>query len=191
MPETLPELVGERVRLRPGTRADIEAVHRVRCDPTVVRWWNAADLAETTESILNEEENTYFFVIDTDVGIAGGIQFFEEPDDQFHHAAVDIFLGAEFQGRGLGREAMDVLISYLVLARGHHRITIDPAATNERAVRCYAAAGFEVVGDLAEYQLMDDGTRLDGTLMEFIAPERMRASYRANQRAATRRTAHP
>ncbi len=84
-----------------------------------------------------------------------------------------------------------MLISYLVLARGHHRITIDPAATNERAVRCYAAAGFEVVGNLREYQLMDDGTRLDGTLMELIAPERMRASYRANQRAATRRTAHP
>lgn len=178
MSEQLPELVGERMRLRPGGRADIEAVHRVRCDPTVVRWWNAADLAETTESVLNKEENTYFFVIDTDVGIAGGIQFYEEPDAQFHHAAIDIFLGSEFQGRGLGREAMDLLVDYLVLGRGHHRITIDPAAANERAVRCYASVGFEIVGNLREYQLMDDGTRLDGTLMEWIAPDHMRVRHR-------------
>lgn len=174
MAEPLPELTGERLRLRPGRLADVDSVHRVRCDPTVVRWWNAGTREETVEQVLNTEPNTYFFVIETDAGIAGGIQFYEEPDAQFHYAAIDIFLGADFQGRGLGREAMELLMDYLILFRGHHRLTIDPATVNTRAVRCYAAVGFREVGSLGEYQLMDDGTRLDGTLMEYLAPPEAR-----------------
>ena len=64
---------------------------------------------------------------------------------------------------------MKLLMDYLITVRGHHRLTIDPATTNQRAVRCYAAMGFREVGTLHAYQLMDDGTRLDGTLMEYIA----------------------
>ena len=169
MCEQFAPLVGERLTLRQGTPADVDAVHRMRCDPTVVRWWNAPTPGETAESIMNEQPNTYFFVIETPTGIAGGIHFYEEPDAQFHHAAIDIFLGAEYQGRGLGRDAMKLLMEYLITVRGHHRLTIDPATTNQRAVRCYAAMGFREVGKLRAYQLMDDGTRLEGTLMEYIA----------------------
>ena len=169
MCEQFAPLVGERLTLRQGTRADVDAVHQMRCDPTVVRWWNAPKPGETAESVMNEEPNTYFFVIETPAGIAGGIQFYEEPDAQFHYAAIDIFLGAEYQGRGLGREAMKLLMDYLITVRGHHRLTIDPATSNQRAVRCYAAMGFREVGKLRAYQLMDDGTRLEGTLMEYIA----------------------
>ena len=86
MAEPLPELTGERLRLRPGTLADVDSVHRVRCDPTVVRWWNAGTREETVEQVLNTEPNTYFFVIETNAGpVAGGIQFYEEPNAQFHY----------------------------------------------------------------------------------------------------------
>ena len=121
------------------------------------------------DDLRNAEPDQHFFVIECEGEVAGGIQYYEEPGAQFHYAAIDIFLGEPFQGRGLGREAIELLIDYLVAERGHHRITIDPASANEPAVRCYAAVGFRVVGTLREYQLMDDGTRVDATLMELIA----------------------
>ena len=52
--------------------------------------------------------------------------------------------------------------------RGHHRITIDPAAANTRAIRCYEAVGFERVGVMRQYERGDDGTWRDGLLLELL-----------------------
>jgi hypothetical protein len=50
--------------------------------------------------------------------------------------------GAGGPGQGAGTEAVALLARYLFEERGHHRITIDPAARNERAIRGYATVGF-------------------------------------------------
>ena len=57
----------------------------------------------------------------------------------YRHAGIDIYLGGRFQGRGAGREAVALLARYLFEQRGHHRITIDPAAANSQAIRCYTS----------------------------------------------------
>ena len=64
-------------------------------------------------------------------------------------------------------------IDHLADARGHHRFTIDPAADNERAVRCYAAVGFKPVGVLRRYWRGPDGLWRDGLLMDMLADERL------------------
>ena len=64
------------------------------------------------------------------------------------------------------RAAIDGLV-----ARGHHRFTIDPAAANTAAVRCYRAVGFRSVGVLREYERGPDGSWRDGLLMELLARE--------------------
>jgi aminoglycoside 6'-N-acetyltransferase len=62
-----------------------------------------------------------------------------------------------------------VLVRHLIESRGHHRLTIDPAAANERAIRCYAAVGFERVGVMRQYERAADGSWHDGLLMELLA----------------------
>jgi aminoglycoside 6'-N-acetyltransferase len=52
--------------------------------------------------------------------------------------------------------------------REHHRITIDPAAANERAIRCYAKVGFRPVGVMRQYERGTDGRFHDGLLMELL-----------------------
>jgi aminoglycoside 6'-N-acetyltransferase len=53
--------------------------------------------------------------------------------------------------------------------RGHHRITIDPAAANAAAIRAYEKAGFRTVGVLRSYERDPDGTGWhDGLLMEYV-----------------------
>jgi aminoglycoside 6'-N-acetyltransferase len=56
-------------------------------------------------------------------------------------------------------------------ARGHHRLIIDPAAANERAIKAYAAIGFKPVGVMRRYQRAADGTWHDGLLMDLLAEE--------------------
>ena len=101
----------------------------------------------------------------------GVIMASEEADPQYRHAGIDIALAAEGQGRGLGREAVRTVARWLIDTRGHHRITIDPSAGNERAIRTYASLGFRPVGVLRAYERWRDGSWHDGLLMDLLADE--------------------
>ena len=70
----------------------------------------------------------------------------------YRSAGIDLFIGEAWQGRGLGREAVGLLVRHLFEGRGHHRLTIDPALANERAIRCYEAVGFRRVGVLRQHE---------------------------------------
>jgi aminoglycoside 6'-N-acetyltransferase len=107
--------------------------------------------------------------------VIGLVEISEENDPQYRHAGLDITLRSDLLGRHLGRESLRVVIDHLVAERGHRRFTIDPAAANERAIRCYAAVGFEPVGVLRRYERAADGTWRDGLLMDLLANEPERA----------------
>ena len=75
----------------------------------------------------------------------------------------------------IGRDAIAALARHLVDDRGHHRVTIDPAADNAAAIRCYAAVGFRPVGILRrnEKDAVGDGWH-DSLLMDLLAEELLR-----------------
>ena len=59
---------------------------------------------------------------------------------------------------------------HLIEDRGHHRITIDPAAGNAAAIRAYQKAGFTEVGVMRRAERDADGKGWhDSLLMEFVA----------------------
>jgi aminoglycoside 6'-N-acetyltransferase len=64
-----------------------------------------------------------------------------------------------------------VLARHLVHERGHHRLVIDPAAENVRAIRCYERVGFRRIGVQRKSELAGDGTWRDGLLMDMLAEE--------------------
>jgi aminoglycoside 6'-N-acetyltransferase len=100
------------------------------------------------------------------------IQFSEETEPRYRHAGIDVFLDPDLHGRGIGTEAVRRVVRILVDDRGHHRITIDPAASNARAIRAYEKAGFRVVGVMRRYEREPDTDEWhDGLLMELIAGE--------------------
>ena len=70
-----------------------------------------------------------------------------------------------------GAEAVGLLARFLFEQRGHHRITIDPAAANEPAIRCYAKVGFRPVGVMRQYERGGDGRFHDGLLMDLLRDE--------------------
>ena len=72
----------------------------------------------------------------------GYIQAVEEREPDFRHAGIDLFLRTSAQGRGLGPDAIRTLAAHLIDDRGHHRITIDPAAANEHAISAYTKSRF-------------------------------------------------
>ena len=98
------------------------------------------------------------------------MDYAEETDPGYKSAGLDITIADAWQGRGLGPDALRTLARYLISERGHHRLTIDPAVGNARAIHVYEELGFKPVGVMRRYERTDDGWR-DGLLMDLLAEE--------------------
>jgi aminoglycoside 6'-N-acetyltransferase len=159
---------GERVRLRPIGPADRARVHEILATPEVARWWG--DPEQETEGRYEDEPGRSVYVIELAGTVVGIVQSAEEADPQYRHAGIDIAVHPGFHGRGVGPDAIRALARHL-FARGHHRLTIDPAAANEAAIRAYTKVGFRPVGVLRDYERGPDGTWHDGLLMDLLAGE--------------------
>jgi aminoglycoside 6'-N-acetyltransferase len=169
--EARPTLVGRRVRLRPGRPGDAPRLRAILAEPSVSRWWGEPDPVAVIEEDLRGGGSSVLLVVEIDGQVAGGIQYHEENDPMYRHAGIDIYLGSRFQGQGAGREAVALLARHLFDQRGHHRITIDPAAANDQAIRSYAQVGFRPVGIMRQYERGGDGHFHDGLLMDLLRGE--------------------
>lgn len=117
---------------------------------------------------FDEPESTRFTIV-VDGQIAGMIQFGEEKEPDYRHAWIDIFLGDDFTGRGIGTEAVRRLVQIVLREHGHHRITIDPVTDNVAAIRSYEKAGFRPVGVMeAAWRDSNTGEWRDELLMELV-----------------------
>lgn len=166
------ELTGDLVRLRAVAPADLTSLEEVFATPEVARWWPRYDRARLQAELLEDDDpDATEWVIEVDGAVAGLIQCYEEPDPDYRSAGVDIAVDPRWHGRGVGPDAIRTLARHLIDDRGHHRLTIDPAADNARAIAAYAKVGFRPVGTLRRYERGTDGTWHDGLLMDLLAGE--------------------
>ena len=170
MSDPAPTLRGDRVVLRPVTAADRPRLREILAEPSVARWWNPGTPDHAVANWLDDSD-AVILAIDVAGDVAGSIQFYEEPDADYRHASIDLFLATAFQDQGLGSEAIRVVARHLIVDRGHHRLTIDPAAANARAIHAYERVGFRRVGIMRSYERGSDGTWHDGLLMDMLAGE--------------------
>jgi aminoglycoside 6'-N-acetyltransferase len=169
--ENVPELQGELVRLRPIGEQDRAALVAVLADPTVVEWWDTRGPDHSADELIAGEPAWFVWGIEVGGELAGSIQATEESDPDYRHGGIDIFMSAPFQGRGLGTDAVRTVARWLFEERGHHRITIDPAAANARAIRTYEKVGFKPVGVMRAYERGHTQTFHDGLLMDMLRGE--------------------
>jgi aminoglycoside 6'-N-acetyltransferase len=162
------ELRGKRVTLRLGRAGEEDEIIRILQETTVAERWGTFSREEVVDQFIDADRA---FVIEFDGGVIGAIQYHEEKDPQYRHAGIDIFLTSSRQGRGLGTEAIRVLARHLIIDRGHHRLTIDPAADNLPAIRAYERVGFRRVGIMRKYERGPDGSWHDGLLMDMLAED--------------------
>ena len=152
--------------LRPLAAADAAELRRILLTPEVARWWDVPDAGFP----LTDDPDATRLVVEVDGAVAGMIQFAEELEPKYRHASIDLFLDPALHGRGIGTEAVRQVVRLLTGERGHHRITIDPAAANTAAIRAYEKAGFRPVGIMRSYERDVGGAGWhDGLLMELVA----------------------
>ena len=164
------KLKGELVVLRPLRVDDVPLVIEIQSQPAVARWWGLPHEEDLRRQAAGEADETTF-AITFDGVVVGLIHYVEENDPMYRHAGIDLFLSEDFQGRGLGTDAVRTLARHLVRDRGHHRLTIDPAIENAAAIRACEKVGFRRVGVMRRYERLPEGDWHDGLLMDLLADE--------------------
>jgi aminoglycoside 6'-N-acetyltransferase len=158
------------IELRRLTDDDARALADAMLEhPTVARWWGRQRSREEGVEDLRNDGHAFAIVVDGE--LAGWLGYEEELEPDYKHAGLDISLRPEFQGRGIGPEALRLAARWLIDERGHHRFTIDPALANERAIKAYRSVGFREIGVMRRYERRPDGVWEDGLLMDLLADE--------------------
>ena len=161
-------IAGQTVVLRPTTAAHVPVFLEILTHPEIAAWWGGYDLERVRRDLLGP----HGFAIELAGEPVGLIIYREELDPDHRHAAMDLAVHPDQHGQGLGCDAMRAMARYLFEVRGHHRVVIDPAAANERAIRSCARAGFQPVGVMRRYERSADGTWHDALLMDLLRAER-------------------
>lgn len=165
----LPSLHCGRITLRPQRDGEIDELMRILHRQGVREWWGSLeDTAYVREGLDNEGAA---FSIEVDRVLAGWLGYNEETDPEHRYASLDIFLAPEYQDRGIGPGALRLAAKWLFEQRGHHRLTIDPACENTRAIRAYERVGFRPVGTMRRYERDADGQWHDNLLMDMLREE--------------------
>lgn len=160
------EIAGPTLTLRPVAPSDVPVLRAIHATEQVARWWAQP---EPGWPLDEAEPGLTMLTMWRDGDVVGFIQFWEETDPRYRHAALDLFVDPAHHRQGIASEALRILVDRLIADHGHHRVTIDPALDNAAAIACYRGVGFIPVGVMCAYE-RDARTREphDALLMELV-----------------------
>jgi RimJ/RimL family protein N-acetyltransferase len=145
-------LRGERVGLRPLETQDVYSLLKWFNDQMVLEDLGAehtffcVSLEEEKvilERMLRDVHAQWFIIVKLEEGEPIGIIGLTNMDERNASAEMRVVIGEIKEwGKGLGVEAVRLLLSYGFDSRGLHRIWLRVADYNERAIRLYRKCGF-------------------------------------------------
>jgi aminoglycoside 6'-N-acetyltransferase len=163
-----PSLSAERLALVGRAEEHMADLRRIRGTPEVAAWWPAP---EPGWSAGDDPDEWHWTVLVGNV-VIGAVDAYEELEPDYRSANIDLYLDPAWHGRGFGAEVVRTVARWLFDERGHHRVTIDPAAQNQIAIRCYTSVGFKPVGVMRQYERDVDGAGWhDSLLLDMLRHE--------------------
>jgi RimJ/RimL family protein N-acetyltransferase len=171
---------GDRVALRELRKNDIPMIHRWISDPEINRhisWGPFPQTLRSTERFVEaqlegEDPLNRTLVISLreegeDIGTTGCFNI----DWRNRCAELAIVIGeTTYLGRGYGREAVELLLTFSFDELDLHRIYLRVLDFNHRAIRTFRECGFVEEGRLRE-TLFRDGAYRDILIMAVLEPE--------------------
>jgi RimJ/RimL family protein N-acetyltransferase len=181
-----PVLTGENVVLRPFIEDDLSALHGALQDPEVLRLTGSEhgdeagaepDDPRRVEQLRQwyrernaQSDRLDLAVVDQASGQCVGEVVLNEWDPGNRSCNFRTLLGPSGRGRGLGTEAVRMIVGYGFEQLGLHRISLQVYAFNPRARHVYEKVGFIQEGVLRE-ELRYRDQWIDATVMSILAHE--------------------
>ncbi|MEU2181469.1 GNAT family N-acetyltransferase, partial [Streptomyces thermolilacinus] len=173
-----PTLTGGKVILRPFREGDAETMTAILDDPEVLRLTGSAGQPPFTLAHLREWYGTRgartdrldLGLVDRASGELVGELVLNEWDEPNRSCSFRVLIGPAGRDRGLGSEAIRLLLAYGFGQLGLHRVHLGVYAFNPRAIRAYERVGFVREG-VERQALLHEGAWIDSLRMAILAPE--------------------
>ena len=120
--------------MRPADAGEVDRLVAWHADPDVARYWDGETFTRVEMEERLARPDVEAWIVEED-GVPVGYL-------QVHPEGFDMFLVPAARGRGLGPDAARAMAEHLTRERGRSRVTVDPYAWNEGAVRAWQRAGF-------------------------------------------------
>jgi RimJ/RimL family protein N-acetyltransferase len=136
------ELKTERLRLRPWTSADVEALHLVWSDPQTI-WWGAHTALEQTAALFSKIESQGWWAVEHENDIVGNVFLRTSPRDS-QRLELGYHIRSKYWGRGVATEAARAL-----LATANGKVVEAPVVPdNGRSQSVMRKLGFTISGQV-------------------------------------------
>lgn len=172
-----PVLTGERTVLRPFTEDDVPVMARILSDPEVIRLTGSPTEALGLDRLRSwygtrndQSDRLDLGIVDRASGELVGEAVLNERDEANRSCCFRILIGPGGRNRGLGTEAVRLIVGHAFERLGLHRVSLYVFAHNPRARRAYEKAGFVAEG-VERQTLWQDGEWIDAVRMPILAPE--------------------
>lgn len=176
---------GAVTRLVPTTENDLDLLASWFADSDFVEHWGGVPLSrqEVAEKYLGRRRpQVESFLVLVDGTAVGHAQYWHADATE---GGIDMVLTPGARGRGLGPDAARALVMYLCSERGWRRVTVDPAASNLRAVHAWEKAGFHRLAQEGDSLLMEWRPAPAGTPLPTATTERLPTARCPDRRAAS------
>ena len=157
--DDLPELTGDRIRLRGHRDTDVDALYALHADPRVMRYWSfpawtgraqaQARLADAMSGRDADRKLCWAIAGRDDDRLIGGVTLFAIDRDQ-GRAEIGYVLHADHWRRGLAREALQLALAHAFDALDLRRIEADIDPRNSASCALAERMGFVREGVLHE-----------------------------------------
>ena len=154
---TLPILMGERVRLRPMTADDADAIFAIFSDPESMRYWAGEPYTERAQAddylarrIAPSETGLMWAITLPEADTLLGTACVHNIDRANGHAELGYVLARTHWGKGLALEAGEQLIQHAFETLELRRLEAEVDPRNERSCRLLERLGFVREGYLRE-----------------------------------------
>ncbi|MEU5302436.1 GNAT family protein [Streptomyces noursei] len=170
-----PVLEGDRIRLVPLAPRHADAFHATFQDPETRRLtgthhhWTRAEIGDWTARCADRTDRLDLAIEDRQSGAYLGDLALSRIDRDNAHGSLRIALVPAATGRGLGPEAIRLLLDHAFDRVRLHRVQLEVYSYNERARRAYERCGFALEGRLRE-ALYWDGAWHDVLVMAVLRP---------------------
>ncbi len=167
---------GSKIRLTALKKEDLPTYRQWNGLEPFGRFYHALPLREESEKNANQlieehSDRTYRFAIrplDSEQFL--GVCAIEDILWPHRVGWISIALGPDFQGKGFGKEAMQLLIHYGFNELNLYRLQLTVFGYNQSAIHLYESLGFQHEGTFREW-LQRDGKRHNMHLYGLLASE--------------------
>ncbi|KOG29082.1 GNAT family N-acetyltransferase [Streptomyces resistomycificus] len=172
-----PVLTGDKTVLRPFTEADADAVWEILQDPEVIRFtfepgseFTLDGLRSIYASRAHAPDRLDLAVTDRATGELVGEVVLNEWNPHARSCNFRTLMGPRGRDRGLGTEAIRLIVGHGFERLGLHRVGLEVYGNNPRARRVYEKVGFVPEGVRREAQSRD-GEWVDEVIMGILDRE--------------------